>query len=53
MLIVQRWRCEHAPDAIMVHLICLGAPLCKRDILAVIRRYVECNSENATYGVTR
>jgi septum formation topological specificity factor MinE len=48
-LIIQRWRCETPAAAIMIQLICLGAPLKKKDVLAVIRRYVETNSENTTY----
>jgi hypothetical protein len=44
--IVQRWRAEHWPSFIMVQLILLGAPVSKADVLAVIRAYVDHNSEN-------
>lgn len=48
--IISRWRLEHSAEAIMMACVLTGAPLKKKaQILAVIRRYVEVNSENATY----
>lgn len=51
--IVFYWREEYAPAAIMIMLIVRGVP-CEggwtlAKVHAVIRRYVECNSENGTY----
>lgn len=48
-LIVCRWQLDHSVDAIMVALVMLGRPMKRREILEVIRRYVESNSENPTY----
>lgn len=45
-LIIERWRDEHSPIAIMMQLICLGVPTSKADVLAVIRAYVDHSSEN-------
>lgn len=51
--IVTRWLYEHAPAAIMLQLVCLGYPAHKREVLAVIRRYVDVASENTGYGRRR
>lgn len=48
-LIVCRWQLDHSIDSILVALVMLGAPMKRKDILSVILRYVENNSENTTY----
>lgn len=45
--IVKQWMGEHTIDRIMVSLICLGAPMTRRAILAVVRRYCDMQSENS------
>jgi hypothetical protein len=47
--VVSRWLCDHDPQAIMCQLICLGVPLKKREILAIVRRYCDCQTENMDY----
>ncbi len=47
--IVSRWTADHAPAAIMAQLICLGVPLKKAEILAIIRQYCYSQSENGSY----
>lgn len=45
--IIRRWMDDHAPQAIMMQLICLGHPMKKKDILYVIKRFVsECTENN-------
>lgn len=49
-LIVSRWRLEHSVEAIMVACILLGAPIKLRSqVLAVVKAYVDQNTENDTY----
>ncbi len=52
-LIVQRWLAEHSPISIMLQLICLGAPVTRADVLAVIRAYVDHSSENLAPGPSK
>lgn len=47
--IITRWRIEHTIEAIMMALLMQRAPMSKQAILAVIRRYCDSCSENATY----
>jgi hypothetical protein len=47
--VVSRWLLDHSPEGIMVGLICLGQPMRKADVLAIIRRYVDEQSENRGY----
>lgn len=51
--IVTRWLYDHAPAAIALQLLCLGCPMKKTEVLAVIRRYVDVASENTGYGRRR
>ncbi len=44
--IVQRWVADHSATSIMIQLICLGAPVTRADVLAVIRAYIDHSSEN-------
>lgn len=48
--VVRRWRDDHAPKAIMMQLICLGAPVMHADVLRIIRVYCDSQSENAALG---
>ena len=52
-LVISRWLADQAPSAIMVHLICLGHPMTRADILAIVRRYIDLSTENITYGARR
>lgn len=47
--IVNRWRIEHTPEAIMMALLMQRVALSKSDILAVVRRYCDACTENTTY----
>lgn len=47
--IINLWRIEHTPEAIMMTLIMLGAPLTRAQILSVIRTYCDVCTENMTY----
>jgi len=44
--IISAWLRDVPATAIMMHLICLGVPLRKEQVLAVIKRYVDNQSEN-------
>lgn len=52
-LIVTRWQLDHSVDAIMMALIMSGRPMKRLEILSVIRRYIDNQSENATYKKER
>jgi hypothetical protein len=47
--IVRQWTMECTVDRIMVSLICMGRPISKTVILAMVRRYVDGQTENRTY----
>lgn len=51
--IVRRWRDDHDPTAIMMQLICLGAPVLKSDVLKTIRRYVDESDEAVVLGAKK
>ena len=44
--IVSAWMRDVPPVAIMMHLICLGYPVRKAEVLAVIKAYIDSESEN-------
>lgn len=44
--IISAWLRDIPASAIMMHLICLGVPLRKHQVLAVIKRYVDNQTEN-------
>ena len=44
--ILAGWLREVPAAAIIVNLICLGRPVKRADVLAVIRKYVDTQSEN-------
>ncbi len=47
--VVSRWTLGHTPESIMLQLVCLGRPMRKADVLVIIRRYVDSQTENTTY----
>lgn len=47
--VISRWLAEQPTSSIVVHLLCLGHPVSKADVLAIIRRYVDLSSENGEY----
>lgn len=49
--IISMWLRDVPAAAIMMHLICLGVPMRKADVLAVIRKYVDQQSENKAPSV--
>lgn len=44
--IISAWLRDIPATAIMMHLICLGVPLKKADVLRIIKRYVDNQTEN-------
>lgn len=44
--IISAWLRDVPATAIMMHLICLGVPLKKAQVLEVIKRYVDNQTEN-------
>lgn len=44
--IVAKWISGHAPQAIMAYLVCLGQPVTKKDVMLIIREYVDRSTEN-------
>jgi hypothetical protein len=48
--IISQWKMECPVSRIMVSLICLGKPITKASVLAVIKRYCDSQSENASYS---
>lgn len=48
--VIKRWMLDHTPDAIMMALVCQGINLKKKEILVIIKRFIELNTENQTYG---
>lgn len=50
--VIRRWLDDHAPKAIMMQLVCLGRSVSKSDVLAVVRRYIDLQTENKTYTRT-
>lgn len=52
-LVISRWLADQSPAAIMVRLICLGHPMTRADVLAIIRRYIDIATENSTYEARR
>lgn len=51
--IIKRWIDYHTPQAIMMQMICLGVPLTKREILKVIKLWVDLNDEATTLKARR
>ena len=51
--IVNLWRIGHTPEAIMMTLLMYRVALQKREIMIVIRRYCDNQSENTTYKAHR
>lgn len=49
--IISAWMRDIPAQAIMMHLICLGMPVKKADVLEVIRRYVDSQTENKTLRI--
>ena len=48
--IISQWTMECPVSRIMVSLICLGKPITKASVLAVIKRYCDSQSENVSYS---
>jgi hypothetical protein len=48
--LMQRWQMGHAVKAIRMQLACLGVTLTDERILAGIKAYTSCRSENARLG---
>ena len=51
--VISRWLADHDPTSIMLQLIVLGPPVQKRDVLAIVRRYIDRASENVGYRARR
>jgi hypothetical protein len=48
--IVRAWISEYTPQAIMIYLVCLGAPVTTEQVFRFIRAYVDLKDETRTLG---
>jgi hypothetical protein len=48
--VISKWTNEHAPHFIMLYLVCLGRPVSRREVMTIIKKYIDVNSENTTLG---
>lgn len=51
--VVHKWLNEHPPKCIMLYLVCLGCPVTTKDVMVIIRKYVDISTENQTIGKNR
>jgi|LauGreDrversion4_2_1035121.scaffolds.fasta_scaffold192733_2 hypothetical protein len=49
-LVVKYWLLHHSADAIIMYAVCHRMPMGKKDVLEIIRKYVDSQTENNTYG---
>lgn len=49
-IIVAGWQSGFTPQAIMIHLVCLGAPVNTEQVMRFIRAYVDLKDETRFLG---